>query len=458
MITSTVNPTGTLIAQAQRYASWLGVVDIGFIDDEIVFRRGHLLSASTVITPHAALQAYLDPFLDEFNAYNETEIGATIVPLDALTAYTEETNAANLQVDAAVWALEQEGELVDFHLSGAMANRKVADAASPTNPITLTNGDMFTLMPYENSLVVFELNGEQLKTILERGYRNYWYYKYGADMTPPWGGLSRYTTCMLDISAGGMITYTDPGPNQPPSGNNVFAMSYDGTTVIFTDEYTYTVSTVNYIAAGSCNFNDDGITIWPLDQIVADTQYYVRDSVINYIVAQDEPIAPAIEGRLNFIAAPDLSGTTKEVADADGDGVASAGEILTYTITLRNNSEAGAAFQLTDTLPEGVTYVPSSLTYNGFPDGTVITITNGILTAATASFPDTPDGGTFTILMPGMIIFEVEVDTPLPAGDVLVNQIELEDQYTIYDIAPATIPLARTYIYLPLVMRAYTAP
>jgi hypothetical protein len=54
---------------------------------------------------------------------------------------------------------------------------------------------------------------------------------------------------------------------------------------------------VNYLAAGSCNFNNAGETIWPLDQIVADTQFYVRDSVIDYITAMGT-ISPAIEGRL----------------------------------------------------------------------------------------------------------------------------------------------------------------
>jgi hypothetical protein len=61
----------------------------------------------------------------------------------------------------------------------------------------------------------------------------------------------------------------------------------------------YNVSTVNYLAAGSCNFNDGGKTLWPLDQIVADTQYYVRDAVINYAEA-NTPIAPVVEGRVVF--------------------------------------------------------------------------------------------------------------------------------------------------------------
>ena len=61
----------------------------------------------------------------------------------------------------------------------------------------------------------------------------------------------------------------------------------------------YKVSTVNYLAAGSCNFNDDGVSLWPLNKILNDTQYYVRDAVIDYITAKGT-VSPAIEGRLVF--------------------------------------------------------------------------------------------------------------------------------------------------------------
>ncbi len=178
-----------------------------------------------------------------------------------------------------------------------MSNRKVADGATPADPVTLTVNDMYTLMPYENSLLVLSMNGPQLKTILERAYRNYWWYKYDPGN---WGGYSHYTTCMLDISTGGVITYDDPGPGTPPDGNNVVSLVINGTAVDFSDAGTYyNVGTVNYLAAGSCNFNDAGVTLWPLGQIVADTQFYVRDSVIDYITAMGT-ISPAIEGRLVF--------------------------------------------------------------------------------------------------------------------------------------------------------------
>jgi 5'-nucleotidase/UDP-sugar diphosphatase len=295
MISSDINPNGTLVAQTGRYAMYLGKVNVGFIGGEIVLREGYLIPAGELpVDPE--MMAYLQPFEDELAAYTGTEIGETTAPIDALQAYTQETSGANLQADAAVFELSTNGIPVDFHLSGAMSNRAVAADATETNPVTLTVNDMYTLMPYENSLLVLSMNGPQIKEVLERGYRNYWYYKYD----PAHGGYSYYTTCMLTTDAGNVITYNDPGPGTPPDGNNVVSLTIDGLPVDFADAGTYyNVSSVNYLAAGSCNFNNAGETIWPLDQIVADTQYYVRDSVIDYITAMGT-ISPAIEGRLVF--------------------------------------------------------------------------------------------------------------------------------------------------------------
>jgi 2',3'-cyclic-nucleotide 2'-phosphodiesterase (5'-nucleotidase family) len=294
--------TPVIVTQAQRYNAFLGEVVLGFVDDgeggyELVSRAGRYHAVTMETEEDPEIKAIVDPYLALLEVYNNTEIGQTSVPIDARTAYTEETNAANLQADAAVWELGQQGIEVDFHLSGAMTNGFVAETATITDPVTLKVADMFSLMPYENSLVVLELNGPQLKQILERAYRNYYYYKYVEGR----GGYSYYTTCMLAInSSDNQVFYRDTYMDLP-TGDNVVGLKIGDTFVDFEDDETYyNVSTVNYLAAGSCNFSDEGETIWPLDQIIHDTQYYVRDSVIKYIDAQEDIIAPAIEGRLVF--------------------------------------------------------------------------------------------------------------------------------------------------------------
>ncbi len=295
--------TPVIINQAYRYNTYLGEVVLGMRSDgmggyEVAARAGKYIAVTTGVTPDPAVKAIVDPYEAFLTTYKSKILGQTIVPLDALNAYTAETNAANLQADASKWKLETALAMdIDFHLSGAMTNGKVAGTATPSTPYTLTVGDMFTLMPYENSLLVMNINGEQLKAILERGYRNYWYYKY----VPNHGGYSYYTTCMLDVSAGAVITYTDDPLTYTVGVDHIAGMSVNGVPIDFTAATTYTVSTVNYLAAGSCNFNNGGVSLWPLDQIVHDTQYYVRDVVIEYIPTLAQPINPQIEGRLRFL-------------------------------------------------------------------------------------------------------------------------------------------------------------
>lgn len=302
--TYVVDPNGVpvIINHAYRYNNTLGEIFLGLRAKagggyEVVSRAGQYISVATSVAEDPAIKAIVDPYVAAFATYNNQAIGQTTVALDALQAFTQETNAANLQADASVYELETKNGIdVDFHLSGAMTNRAVA--TSGPYPVSLKVSDMFSLMPYENSLVVMEMNGPQLKAVLERAYRNYYYYKYVSG----YGGYSYYTTCMIDVNAGGKITYNDLYPAAyDPNKQYVVSLVVNGNEIDFNDASTYyRVSTVNYLAAGSCNFNNSGVSLWPLNQIVNDTQFYVRDAVIDYIKAMGT-VSPAIQGRLGFI-------------------------------------------------------------------------------------------------------------------------------------------------------------
>jgi len=270
----------------------------------VVAEAGQYLSVTSTTPEDPAIKAIVDPYVAQLATYNNTVVGQTTVPIDTTSAYVAETNAANLQADAAVAELASHGITdVDVHLSGAMtqSNPKILfPTATAASPVTLKVSDMFTLMPYENSLVVLKMNGPQIKAVLERAYRNYYYYKYVAG----YGGYSYYTTCMLDTNKVGQITYDQKAGvlSTPPlpDGNNVVSFTISGTKVDFANATKYyNVSTVNYLAAGSCNFNNGGVSIWPLKQIVHDTQFYVRDAVIDY-VTHEKIVSPAIEGRVVF--------------------------------------------------------------------------------------------------------------------------------------------------------------
>ena len=318
--TFVVDPNGVpvIVNHAYRYNNTLGEIFIGLRAKagggyEVVSRAGQYISVSTSTAEDPDIKAIVDPYITTFATYNNQVVGQTTVPIDTRNAYVGETNAANLQADASVYELETKNNIpVDFHLSGAMTrpsspNDLMFPTATDAAPQTITVANMFTLMPYENSLVVMEMNGPQLKAVLERAYRNYYYYKYVSG----YGGYSYYTTCMLDTNFGNQITYNDLYPAAyDPAKQYVVSLKVNGQEVDFNDASTYyRVSTVNYLAAGSCNFNNNGVSLWPLNQIVNDTQYYVRDAVIDYVKFKGT-VAPAVEGRLNFITDTDAPAIT----------------------------------------------------------------------------------------------------------------------------------------------------
>lgn len=295
------------VTQAYRYNNYLGEVILGLRAKsgggyEVVSRTGRYLAVTTSTAEDAATKAIVDPYVAQINVYNGTVVGQTTVPIDTMLAFTQETNGANLQADASMYELGTHGITPDFHLSGAMTNKLMASGATPAAPVTLKISDMFSGMPYENSLVVISMNGPQIKTVLERAYRNMYYYKY----VTGYGGYSYYTTCMIDTNAGNVIKYNDLGPvGYDSTREYVVSLKIGDNYVDFDDADTYyDVSTVNYLAAGSCNFNNSGVSLWPLDQISHDTQFYVRDATIDYIKHMGI-ISPMIEGRLAYIADAD---------------------------------------------------------------------------------------------------------------------------------------------------------
>ncbi|MBI5963341.1 MAG: 5'-nucleotidase C-terminal domain-containing protein [Chloroflexi bacterium] len=332
-----------VVAHAYRYNNTLGEVSMGLRDlgggnYEVVSQTGRYLTVATATVEDPAVKAIVDPYVALLNTYNATPIGSTTAPIDTMQAFTQETNGANLQADASVYELSVKHSIpVDFHLSGAMTNKLIATTATPGTPYPLTITDMFAAMPYENSLVVISMNGPQLKVVLERAYRNYYYYKY----VPGYGGYAYYTTCMIDTNFGNQIKYNDLYPALP-NGNNVVSLKIAGAAVDFTNASKYyNVSTVNYLAAGSCNFNDAGVTLWPLNQIVADTQYYVRDAVIDYTTFMGT-VSPAIEGRLQFVS-DSVAPTVSSIVRADANPTTAVS--VNYTVTF---SEPVTGVDVTD--------------------------------------------------------------------------------------------------------------
>ncbi len=161
----------------------------------------------------------------------------------------------------------------------------------------------------------------------------------------------------------------------------------------------------------------------------------------------------------------DLSTSTKVVEDASGDGVAQVGEILTFTITITNSGDTGAAIMLTDTLMSGLTYVESSLDwfFPGPAEVFTATFTDNVLVAHTLGFGSLvlPEGSSLSFQPPSNVAtltFAVQVSDTLQESRIS-NAIELRDQYRAYDIPPAVISTSIGYqVFLPYAAQDHTVP
>ncbi len=209
------NPVVT--TQAYRYNNTLGEVTIGLRElgggnYEVVSQTGRYVGVSAVTGDGRGHgdQGDRRPVCRPAHHLQQHHLGQTMAPIDTLQAFTEETNGANLQADAAVYELGQEQH------PGGLPSVRSDDQQGRRAPRRHTRSrlkvsDMFTPMPYENCSSWSGMNGPQLKSVLERAYRNYYYYKY----VPGYGGYSYYTTCMLDTNSVGQITYDDQCDRTP---------------------------------------------------------------------------------------------------------------------------------------------------------------------------------------------------------------------------------------------------
>ena len=83
--------------------------------------------------------------------------------------------------------------------------------------------------------------------------------------------------------------------------------------------------------------------------------------VVNTATIDDGVHLPFTRTATTTIAAPDLSPSEKQVSSPSGEGGAvSPGQVLIYTILVKNGGSGPATVALTDTLPAGGVYVPDS--------------------------------------------------------------------------------------------------
>lgn len=159
-------------------------------------------------------------------------------------------------------------------------------------------------------------------------------------------------------------------------------------------------------------------------------QATVRSPDLTQAEVSDDPGTPIPDDSTKVVvrAAADLSGGLKTVRDVNG-GTVQPGDVLEYTITIRNQGNTNALqSRLTDSTPQNTDFVTGSLRVNGvvIPDGGTNPLNNGILIQSARSGTQAgvmiPDDGAPPSDEAAEIVFQVRVRPGTANGTIIRNQ------------------------------------
>lgn len=250
----------TVYVQAGEHGKYLGRLDLTVADGKVVSSNYLLLPVDDSVTPVAGIQAVIDTYNASLKDMMNVVVGETQTALDGAreNVRTRETNLGNLVAD-----IMRHGVGADI----AFGNGGGIRASIAQGKVTV--GDVFTVLPFDNTLVLIEVTGEQILQALEVGVG-----KYPAQL----GGF-------LQIS--GMSFVFDPSK---PEGQRVVSAKVGDAALDPARKYKLAVN--DFMAAGG-----DGYVMFMDAKVLANTGEMLRDVAVRYFQAV-KTVNPQIEGRI----------------------------------------------------------------------------------------------------------------------------------------------------------------
>lgn len=251
----------TIIVQAGEYAKFLGRLDITVKDGDVVSYNGSLIPVANKVASDPTVADIIAKYNSELNTKLKAKAGSTAVNLDGERANvrTKETNLGNFVCD-----------VLKANTGADIALTNGGNIRASINAGDITVGDVYTVLPFDNIIMVLEVTGAQLKAALEQSVS-----KYPEQL----GGF-------MQVS-GLKFTF---GPSRP-AGERVVEVLVNGKPLDLAAKYS--VATNDFIAAGG-----DGYTMFKDAKVLVNTGLMFRDIVVEYLQGLGQPISPEVEGRI----------------------------------------------------------------------------------------------------------------------------------------------------------------
>jgi 2',3'-cyclic-nucleotide 2'-phosphodiesterase/3'-nucleotidase len=242
----------TLIAKTGALGQYVGRVDLDFNGKKLAHMEGKLIPVKN-IDADPGISGVLEPFNRRVKAKTAQIVGVAADDL-AKSDYTESALA-----DVVADAVREKGQT-------QIAIQNIGGIRARILKGQITWGNVFEVLPFENTMITLKLTGAQIRRTLLRG------------LVPPIG--------MVSLS--GLRVRFDLSK---PSGEEIVsAILLDGTPL--EDSKLYTVTTNDFVAAGG-----DGFTEFLSGRDRVDTGIYLRDILVDYI-KMNRVLRPQLDGRI----------------------------------------------------------------------------------------------------------------------------------------------------------------
>ncbi|MCR4401342.1 MAG: 5'-nucleotidase C-terminal domain-containing protein [Firmicutes bacterium] len=251
---------GTIIVSAGEHARDLGKLEITVENGIVTAFSGGLVPVAAGVAEDNEVKAIVAGYQKQLEERLSAVVGESMVTLDGERAHvrTRETNLGNLVADV----MRAAGQ-ADIALTNGGGIR----ASMDKGPITV--GEIFTVLPFDNTLVVLEVSGENVKKALERAVSDY----------------PKELGAFLQVS--GVRFEFDPAK---PAGGRVMSVEIAGAPL--DPKKLYKVATNDFMAAGG-----DGYDMFKGAKVLFSSGEMLRDVMARYI-AEAGAVSPQVEARI----------------------------------------------------------------------------------------------------------------------------------------------------------------
>lgn len=239
---------GVTIAQTGEWGKNLGRVDLTIDGKNITTVTSKLIPVTEAVAKNPAVNTVVKAYEDKLNEVLGVVVGKADADLigDRGQVRTRETNLADIVADVMLNACD--ADIAVTNGGGIRASILKGD---------ITVGSIYTVLPFDNTLVVIQVTGAQLKAALELSVT-----KYPAEN----GGF---------LQVAGLKFTFDPSK---PAGQRVLDVTVKGQPLDLNKSYK--VATNDFTAAGG-----DGYTMFKEGKVLFQSGLYLRDLMVSYVQA-----------------------------------------------------------------------------------------------------------------------------------------------------------------------------